>query len=87
MKIRVIAGRIVQINSIVCPSNRNRWVSLLKNRPANNCPTRIVIIIKIRRVWSWKKASCSMRGDALSCRSSSFQVAISKKSENFMYGV
>lgn len=52
MKIRVIAGRIVQINSIVCPSNRNRWVSLLKNRPANNCPTRIVIIIKIRRVWS-----------------------------------
>jgi hypothetical protein len=52
MKIKVIAGKIVQIISIICPSNKNRWVNLLKNSPAINCPTRIVIITRISKVWS-----------------------------------
>lgn len=39
-----------------------------------------MIIIKINIVWSWKNVSCSIKGDALSCKFKFDQVAISKKS-------
>lgn len=85
IKISVIAGKIVQIISIFCPSSRNRLFNLLKNRLLIKYPTKIVIINKISRVWSWKKDNCSIRGEALSWRLRFDQVAISKESINFIY--
>jgi hypothetical protein len=82
----VIAGRMVQINSINCPSKRYRLINLLKNNIVINCLTKIVIINKTNKVWSWKNESCSIRGDLLSWRSRVFHVAISKK-RFFIYGV
>lgn len=73
--------------SIICPSNKYRWIFKLNSRLIMSCPTRIVIIIKIIKVWSWKKISCSIMGDALSWRRRVFHVAISKKSLNFIFGV
>lgn len=87
IKISVIAGRIVQIISINCPSNRYRWINLLKSILINICLTKIVIIIRINSVWSWKNINCSIRGEALSWRIIVFQVEISKKSLNFIIGV
>lgn len=75
----VKAGRIVQIISIVWPSSKNRWENLLNNKLINNCPTKIVIIVKINNAWSWKKVNCSIIGEALSWSWISFQVEISKK--------
>lgn len=72
--------------SIAWPSNRNRFVNLLKKSLIIICLTRIVITTRIRRVWSWKKDSCSIKGEALSCNINIFHVAISKKSLNFIYG-
>lgn len=54
IKINVMAGRIVQINSIVCPSKRNRLFNLLKKSLDIKYPTITVIITKIINVWSWK---------------------------------
>jgi len=42
-----IAGNTVQIISIVCPSNKNRFVIELKNKVAIIYPTKVVIKIKI----------------------------------------
>ena len=47
IKINTIAGRIVQIISIVCPSNKNRLVIELKNKVIIIYPTIVVIKIKI----------------------------------------
>lgn len=82
-----MAGKIVQIISIIWPSSSNRWVNLLKNRLIKTCLTKMVIIIKIIKVWSWKKIICSIKGEALSWRRRIFHVAISKKSLNFIFGV
>lgn len=87
MKIRVTAGKIVQMISIVWPSSKNRLINLLKNNENINCPTKTVIITKINNVWSWKKDNCSIKGDALSWREINFHVVISKKSLNFIFGV
>ena len=87
MKINVIAGKIVHTNSIICPSNKYRWVNLLKNKLVINWPTKIVIITNTNKAWSWKKFSCSINGDLLSCNKYNCQVAISKKSLNFIFGV
>lgn len=48
----MIAGIIVQINSIIWPSSRNRLIYLLKNNLIIKYPTKIVIITKIINVWS-----------------------------------
>lgn len=63
IKIRVIAGIIVQITSIIWPSRSNRLLSLLKKRDNIIYLTNIVIINKINIVWSWKKINCSIKGD------------------------
>lgn len=54
IKTKVNAGKIVQIILVVWPSNKKRWENLLKNRFIKSYPTKIVIIVKIERVWSWK---------------------------------
>lgn len=75
----MIAGKIVQINSITCPSNRYRLLYLLKNNLLIKYPTRIVIMARISIAWSWKNSNCSINGDELSCKEYIFHVAISKK--------
>lgn len=52
MKIRVTAGAIVQISSIVCPSSKNRLMYLLKNNIIMIYVTIRVIISKIIMAWS-----------------------------------
>lgn len=47
MKIKITAGRIVQIVSMFWCSSKNRLVSLLKKRVDIIYPTRVVIKIKI----------------------------------------
>lgn len=71
-----MAGRIVQIISIVCPCNKNRLLKLLKNNIIIKYETKMVIIIKINIVWSWKKFNCSINGEFLSCKPKLDHVAI-----------
>jgi len=87
IKINTIAGMIVQIVSIICPCSKSRWLYLLNRIDSRICPTMIVIIIRMSRVWSWKNDNCSISGDALSCNSRVFQVAISKKSLALFLGL
>lgn len=49
--------------------------------------TKIVIIIKINKVWSWKKESCSISGEALSWRRRVFHVEISNKRKLYLWGL
>ena len=39
-------------------------------------PTRVVIKMSTNIAWSWKKISCSIRGEALSWKPSAFHDAI-----------
>lgn len=55
---------------------------LLKNNLIIIYLTKIVIIIKITKVWSWKKIICSIKGEALFCKFMFDHVAISKKRIN-----
>lgn len=87
IKIRIIAGRIVQIVSINWPSSKNRCESLFNNILNSICLTKIVIKIKIKIVWSWNNVRCSIKGEALSWRKRVFHVEISKKRLNFIFGV
>lgn len=82
IKIKVIVGRIVQITSIVWPSRSRRLVNLLKNNDPIIYDTIIVIMVRINNVWSWKKISCSIRGEALFWKFKLAQVAITNKSIN-----
>lgn len=52
---------------------------MLKNKAAIKYPTKVVIITKIRSVWSWKKVSCSIKGELLSWNPRLAHVAISEK--------
>jgi len=47
MKTNIIAGKIVQIVSKVCPSKRYRLINLLNIIEISKYPTRTVIIIII----------------------------------------
>lgn len=87
MKIRVIAGIIVQIVSIVCPSNKNRWLYLLLNKFIKIYETAQVIIKIISIAWSWKNLNCSNRNEDPSRNKFDFQVAISKKSKLYNWGL
>lgn len=49
-------------------------------------PTRVVIKIKIIMVWSWKKISCSIRGEALSWNPKKPHVAIFYGNIDFVLG-
>jgi len=52
MKIRVTAGAIVQISSMVCPSSKNRFTNLLKNSIIMMYVTIRVIMTRISMAWS-----------------------------------
>ena len=71
-------GRIVQINSIRCLSNRYRLVILLKINDLIIKKIRIVIKIKIIIVKSWKKIIISYEGELEFCNEIS-QVLIFNK--------
>jgi len=86
IKIKIIAGTTVQIISIVCPSSRNRLVIELKNNVAIIYPTKVVIKISTIIAWSWKKISCSIRGEALSWKPKKPHVAIFYGNTNFVIG-
>jgi hypothetical protein len=62
--------------SMVCPFSKNRLVNELKNNITIKYDTRIVIKIKIKSEWSWKKINCSIKGDVLSCKFKFDHVAI-----------
>ena len=47
INIRIIAGKIVQIISIICPCNKNRLIYLLKNNIIIMYDTIDVIIVKL----------------------------------------
>ena len=63
----VIAGAIVQMVSVICPSMLNHLVCLLWMILIIVYITVVIIINIIINTWSWKKINCSMTGDALSC--------------------
>ena len=77
-----MAGRMVQTVSIFWCSSRNRLVSLFRNRVDIMYPTSVVIKMITSIAWSWKKISCSIRGEALSWRPSAFHDAISCSKKN-----
>lgn len=87
IKIKIILGKIVQINSIICSSIKNRLVNLLKNKLIIKYEIKIIINNKINRVKSWKKIICSIIGDELFWKFKFDQVAISKKRNIFINGV
>ena len=64
---RMIAGAIVQIVSIICPSRMNCLVCLLWIILIIMYITVVIIINIIIKAWSLKKINFSMIGDALSC--------------------
>jgi hypothetical protein len=63
IKIKIKLGTIVQNSSSPWDSIMY-WSILVLNIVENRLnPTMEIIRIKIVRVWSWKKISCSIRGD------------------------
>lgn len=76
INIKIIAGITVQIISMVCPFNKNRFVNLLNNNKIIKYKTNTVIKIRISKEWSWKKINCSINGDTLSCKFRLDHVAI-----------
>lgn len=64
---KTMAGKIVQITSIVWPWSKNRLFNSLKNKAIIKYPTNVVTKIKINKEWSWKKFNCSIIGEFLSC--------------------
>ena len=78
MKIKIIAGKAVQISSMVWFSNIYRLINELVRMEAIIYPTKVIIMIKTTIIWSWKKMSCSIRGEALSWRLKKVHVAIGK---------
>lgn len=71
-------GIIVQNNSRGWDSSINWSMFLLNEVEIKLNPTIVTIRIKIVIVWSWKKISCSMRGEAAFWRLRADQVEISK---------
>ena len=77
IKIKIRAGRTVQIVSMFWCSRRKRLVRVLKKSVDIIYPTRVVISTRTSIAWSWKKISCSISGEALSWKPRAFQDAIS----------
>jgi hypothetical protein len=85
IKTRIIAGASVQATSIVWPSSMNRLTYLLSASVIIMYATTVIIIRIIISVWSWNEISCSMIGEALSCKFMFAHVVISKKSFLTLY--
>jgi hypothetical protein len=79
MNTRITAGVIVQVTSVICPSNINRMMFLLKVSVIIIYATTLMIILMIISAWSWNEINCSITGDALSCRFIFAHVVIYKK--------
>jgi len=63
----VIAGAIVQMVSIICPSMMKRLVRLFWMILIIVYITVVMIINIIINTWLWKRINCSVIGDVLSC--------------------
>jgi len=63
----VIAGSVVQMVSIICPSMMKRLVCLFWMILIIVYITVVMIINTIINTWSWKQINCSVICDALSC--------------------
>lgn len=85
MNTKIIAGAIVHVVSIICPSSINRLVCLFRIRVIIMYDTVAVIISIIISTWSWKKTSCSMMGDAPSCSLMFNHVVISSNESLRLY--
>lgn len=70
IKIRIIAGRIVQIVSISWASVMLVLVNFVMSTDDRTYKTRKLIRHTIIRAWSWKAINSSMMGDVASCRPS-----------------
>ena len=79
----MIAGAIVQIVSIICPSKMNRLVCLFWIILIIVYIIVVIIINIIIRALSWKKINCSIIGDALSCNLKFNHVVIVGSNESF----
>lgn len=79
IKINTNLGTIVQNNSNGCDSNIYWSILILVAVVIKLYPTIVTIKIKIVIVWSWKKISCSIKGDAAFWKFKALQVEISKK--------
>lgn len=66
IKIKITAGRIVQIISISCESKIYLLVSLVVTITTIIYNTRVLIRKTIIKVWSWKWRSSSITGEAAS---------------------
>jgi hypothetical protein len=62
-----VAGAIVRMVSIICPSIMNRLVCLFWMILIIVYITVVMIINIVIKAWSWKKINYAMIGDALSC--------------------
>lgn len=79
IKIKIIGGMIVQINSINWFSEILMLINLLLIININMYEIKKIIIIIINIVWSWKKINCSIKGELLFWKFIFNQVMISKK--------
>lgn len=68
IKIRINAGMIVHTSSIIWPSYNLMLVNLLIIIVTRIYEIKDVIINRINIVWSWKKISCSIIGEAAFCK-------------------
>merc|ERR1712165_508083 len=66
--IKIIAGIIVQIHSIICLSSRVMLINLLNNIKIIKYLTKEIINIKIKLIKSCKKINSSIIGELASCK-------------------
>jgi len=85
IKINKIAGAIVQIVSISCPSLTYLLKIFLLVIEITNCKVKIVIIVKMIIAWSWKNKMCSMEGETVSWKEIAIQIVRSLDTESISY--
>jgi len=66
--IKMIAGMIVQIHSIICLSNKFLLIKELNNILTIINPTKVIIKIRIMLIKSCKKINSSIIGELASCK-------------------
>ena len=77
--IKIIAGIIVQMHSVIWLSSKNILIYLLYNIINIIYPTKLIINIKIKLIKSCKKINSSMIGELASCSPNWPQFIISLK--------
>jgi len=73
---RIIAGIIVQIHSIICLSSKFILINLFINMYTIINLTNEIINIKIKLIKSWRKINSSMIGELASCKPNWLQFII-----------